>query len=212
MKKIRIVIADDHAIVREGLRAVFARQNDMDVVAEASDGDETVNQVLQHRPQVLLLDLTMPGTSGQPLLSKIVRRAPTTAVLIVSMHREEQYAAPMIRAGARGFITKTRAPKELVEATRKVAAGELFISSELAQRIALGTFRGATSTPEYEHLSPREQEVLTALAHGQNVTTIATRLYLSPKTVSTHKARIFRKLGIENISELVRYALDHELL
>lgn len=212
MKKIKIVIADDHAIVREGLRAVFAGQTDMEVIAEASDGDEALTAVVQHRPHVLLLDLTMPGCTGQQLIAKVTRRAPTTAILIVSMHREEQYAAPMIRAGARGFVSKTRAPKELVDAARKVAAGEVFISSELAQRIALTAFSGARAGAEHERLSAREQEVLTALARGQNVTYIAERLYLSPKTVSTHKARIFHKLGVENISELVRYALNHDLL
>lgn len=212
MKKIKLIIADDHAIVREGLRSVFASQVDMEVLAEASDGDEALTQVLQHRPHVLLLDLTMPGCSGQQLIARVARTAPATAVLIVSMHREEQYAAPMIRAGARGFITKTRAPKELIDATRKVAAGEVFISPELAQRIALGTFGGGTGEPEHERLSPREQQVLVALANGQNVTAIAEHLYLSPKTVSTHKARIFRKLGVDNISALVRYALEHELL
>lgn len=212
MKKIRLIIADDHAIVREGLRSVFASQGDMEVVAEASDGDEALTEVLQHRPHVVLLDLTMPGCSGQQLIALLARKAPATAVLVVSMHREEQYAAPMIRAGARGFITKTRAPKELIDATRKVAAGEIFISPELAQKIALGTFGGATGEAEHERLSAREQQVLAALANGQNVTAIAERLHLSPKTVSTHKARIFRKLGVDNLSALVRYALDHDLL
>lgn len=212
MKKIRIVLADDHAIVREGLRGVFSNQSDFEVLAEAADGDQALALSRKLRPDVLLLDLTMPGCSGQPLLQILQRQVSETAVLIISMHREEQYAPLMIRAGARGFITKTRSPKELVDAARKVAAGELFISPELAHTLAVGSISGAGKNAEYDRLSTREQEVLRALAHGHTVTAIADRLYLSPKTVSTHKSRLLRKLGLSNISELVRYALDNNLI
>ncbi len=212
MKKIRLILADDHAIVREGLRAVFSAQPDMQVLAEAADGDEALAKAVRYQPDVLLMDMTMPGCSGRQLIQSVHRRAPGVAVLVVSMHREEQYAAPMIRAGAKGFITKTRAPQELVEATRRVAGGSVFISPELAHRIALGTLDGGGQGAPHEQLSAREQEIMVALGAGQSVGAIAERLHLSPKTVSTHKVRIYQKLGISNLSELVRYTLDQDLL
>lgn len=211
MKKTRLLLADDHAVVREGLRAVFAAQADMEVVAEAADGDEALAQAVRYQPDVLLMDLSMPGCNGRQLIQNLNRRAPSVAVLVLSMHREEQYAAPMIRAGAKGFVTKTRSPRELVEATRKVAEGGVFISRELADRIAFSSMNPA-SAEKAERLSCREQEILVALATGQSVTALAARLHLSPKTVSTHKTRIFKKLGMSNLPELVRYALDQGLL
>lgn len=209
---ISVVIADDHGIVREGLQALIASAPEMEVVAEAEDGDEALDQTLTHRPDVLLMDMSMQGRSGLQLIEAVRRRVPETGVLVLTMHREEQYAIRSIQAGAHGFITKTRPPAELLEALRQVARGQLYITAELAHRLAHQALTGRPDGQPHTQLTQREHEVFMALVQGLTVGAIAAQLHLSSKTVSTHKARIFRKLGVDNLSGLVRYALTNDLL
>lgn len=212
MNTIKVILADHHPIVREGLRSLFRDQKDIDLIAEADNGDTALELAAKYRPQLLLLEMNMPGYSVRQILRGMQVRALPTTVLIVSNNKEEQYAAQMMQAGARGFINKNRATKEILEAIRKIADGGIYISPELAQRIAMNSFKISSRENSTRDLSVREQEVLVELASGRSVGAIATHLHLSPKTVSTHKSRIFQKLGIRNTFDLVRYTLDQGLL
>ena len=207
---IRIVIADDHTIVREGLKQLLAAAGDLNVVGEARDGQEVMQQVRDNDFDVLLLDMSMPGKSGTELIKQVKDEKPKLRVLVLSMHEEHQYAVRAIKAGASGYVTKDRAGTELVTAIRKVGAGGAFITAEVAEQLALGAMPGADASP-HGRLSDREFEVLGLLAAGKTVTEIAARLNLSGKTVSTHKARLMEKLGIDNQADLVRYAMTHGL-
>jgi DNA-binding NarL/FixJ family response regulator len=207
---IRIVIADDHAIVREGLKRIVASGKDMEVLAEAADGTEVMQRVRELEFDVLVLDLSMPGRSGMELIKLVKAHKPRLRILVLSMHQELQYAVRAIKSGASGYLTKESAPAELVQALGKIAAGGAYITSEVAEQLALGAMPGA-STAAHEALSPREFEVLSLLAGGMSVTGIAGKLALSVKTVSTHKANLMQKLALHNQSELVRYAMRHGL-
>ena len=207
---IRIVIADDHAIVREGLKRIVASAEDLDVIDEAADGTEVMQRVREHEFDVLMLDLSMPGRSGMELIKLVHVEKPRLRILVLSMHQELQYAVRAIKSGASGYLSKETAPALLVHAIRKVASGGAFISAEVAEQLALGAMPGGPSAP-HEALSAREFGVLCQLAEGVSVTDIATRLHLSVKTVSTHKANLMHKMGMSNQSELVRYAIRHGL-
>jgi DNA-binding NarL/FixJ family response regulator len=207
---IRLVIADDHAIVREGLKRIVAEASDMRIEAEAADGNEVVKLVREHDFDVLVLDLSMPGRSGMELIKLVKADKPRLRVLVLSMHEETQYAVRAIKSGASGYLTKESAPGELVQAIRKIAAGGAYISAEVAQQLALGAMPGADKPP-HETLSNREFEVFRQLMAGLSVTEIAAGLKLSAKTVSTHKANLMQKLGVANQTELVRYAIRHGL-
>lgn len=207
---IRVAIADDHTILREGLRQLLSAAPDVQVVAEAADGHEALALVRAGGFDVLLLDMSMPGRSGIDLIKQVKAERPRLSVLILSMHEESQYAVRAIKAGAAGYVTKDRAATELVDALRKVAGGGAHVSANVAQALALAAMPGAVSLP-HERLSDREFEVFGLLVRGLTVTDIAGKLHLSSKTVSTHKARLMEKLGIDNPAELVRYALRHGL-
>ena len=207
---IRIVIADDHAIVREGLKRIVAAAADLSVVDEAADGNEVMLLVRASDFDVLVLDLSMPGRSGMELIKLVRAEKPKLRILVLSMHQELQYAVRAIKSGANGYLSKESAPALLVQAICKVAGGGAFISAEVAEQLALGAMPGGQSLP-HESLSPREFEVLRLVAAGVSVTDIATRLHLSVKTISTHKANLMQKMGLNNQSELVRYALRHGL-
>jgi DNA-binding NarL/FixJ family response regulator len=208
---IRVLIADDHAIVREGLRRILAGDSAFQVAGEAKDGHETLAAVRGGGFDVLLLDLSMPGRSGIELLKQIKAESPALKVLVLSMHDEEQYAVRAIRAGASGYLNKDTAGAQLVAALRKIAAGGLFITPAVAEALAAGLQAPASELP-HERLSDREYEVLLLLAAGESVTGIAERLHLSVKTVSTHKTHIFEKMNLGSLADLVRYALAHKLL
>ena len=212
MAKIRLIIADDYPIVREGLKSIFSAAPDIDVLADAKDSDEALALTIKLLPDILMLDMALPGGSTHQLIKQVKRWVPQTSVLVISMYREEHHAALALRAGANGYISKKRTPSELIEATRQVAKGQVYISRELARQVALNTFSGRSLNTPHEQLSPREHEVLIKLARGLGVSQIAMSLHLSPKTISTHKTRIFKKLALGSTSELVRYAIDHELL
>ena len=207
---IRVVIADDHTILREGLRQLLGASADVEVVAEAADGHEVLARVRNLDFDVLLLDMSMPGKSGIELIKHVKSEKPKLRVLVLSMHEEAQYAVRAIKAGASGYVTKDSAGTELVTAIRKVAGGGAFISAEVAEQLALGAMPDAEGLP-HTRLSDREFEVFQRLVSGESVTDIAATLNLSGKTVSTHKARLMEKLGIDNQADLVRYALKHRL-
>lgn len=207
---IRIVIADDHAIVREGLKRIVSAADDLTVVKEAGDGHRVMELVRSCPMDVLVLDLSMPGRSGMALIKQACAESPSLRILVLSMHEELQYAVRAIKSGARGYLTKESAPAQLVQAIRKVASGGAFISAEVAEQLALGALPGAQSAP-HESLSDREFDVFRRLVDGESVTAIAQALSLSVKTVSTHKANLMQKLGIANAAELVRYAIRHGL-
>jgi DNA-binding NarL/FixJ family response regulator len=207
---IRIVIADDHAIVREGLKRIVASAEDMQVVGEAGDGAEVMQRVRDCEFDLLVLDLSMPGRSGMELIKLVRAQKPKLRILVLSMHQELQYAVRAIKSGASGYLTKESAPAQLVQALRKIAGGGAFISAEVAEQLALGAMPDGAAAL-HESLSAREFEVFRLLAAGVSVTDIATRLNLSVKTVSTHKANLMQKMNLHNQSELVRYAIKHGL-
>ncbi len=208
---IRIVIADDHAIVREGLKRIVADAPDFQIVGEAADGTEVMRVVREQEFDVLVQDLSMPGRSGMELIKLVKAEKPKLRVLVLSMHQELQYAVRAIKSGASGYLTKESAPAQLVQAIRKIAGGGAFISAEVAEQLALGAMPGKEAAAPHETLSDREFEVFRLLVNGASVTDIATRLTLSAKTVSTHKANLLQKMGFTNQSELIRYALKHGL-
>ena len=209
---IRVYIADDHSIVREGMRALIAAAPDMEVVGEAPDGDHALREIPSLRPDVFLMDMSMPGCSGLRLIETLGRRAPDTRILVLSMHQEDLYATRTVRAGAQGFITKTRPPDELLDALREVAAGQLYVTRELAQKLAREALTGHPQAQPHASLTRREYEIFIELAQGRTVGVIADRLNVSSKTVSTHKARLMDKLQARSLSDLVRYAMNHNLI
>ncbi len=207
---IRIVIADDHAIVREGLKRIVSEAQDMKVVGEAADGTEVMQRVRELDFDLLVQDLSMPGRSGMELIKLVKAEKPRLRILVLSMHQELQYAVRAIKSGASGYLTKESAPAQLVQALRKIAAGGAYISAEVAEQLALGAMPGG-SAESHEALSAREFEVFRLLASGMSVTHIGARLNLSVKTVSTHKANLMQKMALGNQSDLVRYAIQHGL-
>jgi DNA-binding NarL/FixJ family response regulator len=207
---IRIVMADDHAIVREGLKRIVSEIRDMAVVGEAADGTQVMQRVRELEFDILVLDLSMPGRSGMELIRLVRAEKPKLRILVLSMHQELQYAIRAIKSGASGYLTKESAPAQLEQAIRKIAGGGAFITAEVAEQLALGAMPGSEAYP-HETLSDREFEVFRLLAEGVSVTDIANRLKLSVKTVSTHKANLMQKMGLQNASELIRYAIKHGL-
>ena len=202
---IRIVLADDHKIVRDGLKRILAATSDLQVVAEAADGDELLRLVKANDYEVAVVDMSMPGLAGMALIKRLKDERPKLRVLVLSMHGERQYAARALKAGAAGYLNKDSAAEMLVGAIRKIAAGGVHISEAAAASLV------AAERSPHEALSDREFEVLRLLVDGLGPTEIGERLHLSVKTVSTHKSRIFEKLGVDSTAELVRYALEHKL-
>ena len=207
---VRIVLADDHAIVREGLKRIVGDVADFTVAGEAADGTEVMKVVRSLDFDVLVLDLSMPGRSGMELIKLVKAEKPKLRILVLSMHQEMQYAVRAIKSGASGYLTKESAPALLEQAIRKIATGGAYISAEVAEQLALGAMPGG-DTPPHETLSDREFEVFRMLVAGEAVSDVAARLNLSVKTVSTHKSNLMQKLGLANQTELVRYALKHGL-
>jgi DNA-binding NarL/FixJ family response regulator len=208
---IQVVVADDHTIVREGLKQVLAAAGDIAIAGEASDGHQVMERVRGTEFDVLLLDMSMPGRSGIELIRQVHAEKPKLRILVLSMHEESQYAVRAIRAGASGYLTKESASGRLIEAIRKVAGGGAFISAEVAQQLALGAMPGAEGPP-HAALSDREYQIFLLIANGHSLSDIAARLNLSVKTVSTHKTNILQKMAMANTAELIRYALENRLL
>jgi len=207
---IRVLVADDHKLVRDGLKGILGAASGIEVAAEAASGDETLALVRAQDFDVVLLDLSMPGLAGIDLIKRLRIERRKLRILVLSMHGEQQYATRALKAGAAGYLTKDAAAEQLVSALRKVAAGGMAISEATAASL-LASARGA-DLPPHSLLSDREFEVFRLLASGRTPTEIAEQLRLSVKTVSTHKARVQQKLGLSSTAELVRYALEHDLL
>lgn len=207
----RVLIADDHAIVREGLRRILASDSTIVVAGEARDGHEVLAAVREGGFEVLLLDLSMPGRSGVDLIKQVKGEQPDVRILVLSMHDEAQYAERTIRAGASGYLTKDTAAKQLVAAIHRIAAGGMFITPETAEALAVRLQSPLEELP-HKRLSDREYEVLVMLAGGESVTAIAERLHLSVKTVSTHKTHVLEKMQMTSLADLVRYAIEHNLV
>jgi DNA-binding NarL/FixJ family response regulator len=207
----RVLIADDHALMREGLRRILATDPSFVVAGEAKDGHEVLAAVRAGGFDVLLLDLSMPGRSGIDLLRQVKAERPELRVLVLSMHDEQQYAVRAIRAGAAGYLTKDTAAAQLVAALRKIAGGALFITPAVAEALAL-QLQAPTAELAHQRLTDREHQIFLLLAAGESVSAIAERLHLSVKTVSTHKTRVLEKLGVGSLAELVRYAVAHRLI
>lgn len=202
----RILLVDDHAVVRRGIRAILEDELEGVSVAEASSGDEAL-EAIEGPLDAAVLDLSMPGRSGIDLLVEIKHRQPKLPVLIMSLHAEEQFALRALRAGASGYLSKSAAPENLVAAVSKVARGGRYLSESLAERLA-AEVAGGTSGAPHERLSNREFEVMRGIASGSSVSEIAARMHLSVKTVSTYRARLLEKMGMSTNAELTRYAIE----
>jgi two-component system invasion response regulator UvrY len=208
---IRILIADDHAIVRKGLKQIISETQDMVVADEAGDGQEVLNKVRKNGFDMVLLDISMPGRTGLDILRELKAEKPKMPILVLSMYPEEQYAVRVLRAGASGYLTKESAPDELIAAIRKVSIGKKYITPSLAERLALDLDIDSDK-PLHETLSDREYQVLCLIASGKTVGEIAEKLSLSAKTISTYRARILEKMNMKNNAELTHYALQHKLV
>ncbi len=204
---IRVLICDDHSIMRDGLKRIISATADLRVAGEAASGDEALALVRTNDYDVVMLDMSMPGLSGLDLIKRIKVEKPKLPVLVLSMHAEAQYAARALKAGAAGYLTKDSPAEALLGVLRKIAAGGVHIGDAAAASLLQ-----AGDKPLHETLSDREFEVLRLLVEGLGPTDIGERLHLSVKTVSTHKTRILEKLGLGSTAELVRYALEHRLL
>ncbi|CAG0952792.1 Oxygen regulatory protein NreC [Burkholderiales bacterium] len=207
---IRVLLADDHAIIRDGLKQILADTEDLQVCGEAADGNEVLRKVREGDWDVLVLDISMPGRSGLEVVKLVKEENPKLPVLILSMHHEDQYAVRALRAGASGYLTKEADADQLIAVIRKVAQGGVYISPTVAELLARDVMPAATGLP-HQALSDREFQVFNMIAAGQSITQIGEALSLSVKTVSTHKARIMQKMNLANQAELIRYALAHGL-
>lgn len=208
---IRVLIADDHAIVREGLKQIVAQTTDIVVVDEATNANEVTEKLRKQQFDLILLDISMPGRSGLDVLVEIKRDYPAIPVLILSLHTEDQYALRTLKAGAAGYLTKESAPDQLILALRKVASGGRFMSSRLAEKLAFGLVSDRGGDP-HETLSNREFQVFRMIAAGRTVKDIANDLSLSVKTISTNRTRILEKMHLRNNADITQYALQHKLL
>ena len=208
---IRVLLADDHAIVRAGLKEILADTGDIEVAGEAANGQEVLARVSAQDFDVAVLDLSMPGRNGIELIKRVKAEKPKLRILVLSMHSEEQYAVRALKAGASGYLSKESAADQLVAAIRRIAAGGAYVTPETAERLALGAAPRAEAAA-HTLLSDREFQVFRMIARGASVTDIARELSLSVKTISTHKTRILGKMGLANQAELIRYALEHRLL
>jgi len=208
---IRILIADDHTIVREGLKQILAETPDMVAADEASNGQDVLDKVWKNDYDVVLLDISMPGRSGLDILKQLKSDRPKLQVLILSMYSEEQYAMRALRAGASGYMTKESAPDELIEAIRKVAQGRKYVSPSLAEKLAISLEVGEEKPP-HETLSDREYQVMCMIASGKTVKEIAEELSLSVKTISTYRTRILEKLRLKTNAAVVHYAVQNRLV
>jgi len=203
----RVLIADDHKIVRDGLKRILASAADLEVAGEAASGDEALALVRANDYDIAMIDMSMPGISGIALVKRLKAEKPRMKLLVLSMHGEHQYAARALKAGASGYLTKDSAADQLLGALHKIAAGGVHISDAAASALV-----ASPAQSSHESLSDREFEVMRLLVEGLGPSEIGDRLHLSVKTVSTHKTRILEKLGIGSTAELVRYALENKLI
>ena len=207
----KILIADDHAVVRQGLKQILSGIPELSSVGEADNGESALDKVRAENWDVLVLDMSMPGRGGLDILKDVRRERPQTRVLVLSMHPEDQFAVRLLKAGASGYLTKETAPEELITAVRKVMTGGKYVSATLAEKLAFDVDRDADQ-PLHETLSDREFQVLRMMASGQTVQQIADELLLSAKTISTYRARVLEKLKLKSNAELIYYAIQNRLV
>jgi DNA-binding NarL/FixJ family response regulator len=208
---IRILIADDHSVVRQGLQQIVSEHPNMVVAAEAASGEEALELVRSNEFDVAILDIAMPGRGGLDILRDLRAARPDMKVIVLSMYSEEQYAVRILRDGASAYLTKTSAPDELVLAIETVAAGRRYITPSIADRLA-GYIEDSTTRPAHELLSDREMQVLVLIGSGKTVREIAEELTLSVKTVSTYRSRLLEKMALASNADLIRYAIHHRLV
>ena len=208
---IELLIADDHTLVREGLKQLFNSTQDIRVKAEASNGGKVLEALRCDSFDVIMLDVSMPGLSGEDLVSRVRKRYPDLPILVLSMFNEAQIAKRKLQAGANGYLTKECEPETLLNAVRKLASGGRAISPELAERIAFES-EGSNDEAPPSGLTQRERQILQLLARGLTLNEVADKLMISNKTVSTHKTRLMKKAGINNNAELIRYAMKHRMV
>lgn len=209
---IKVLIADDHAIVREGLRQILADTGDIVVAGDAENGNEAIKLARKGEADVLLLDISMPDRSGIEVLKQVKKESPKLAVLMLSMHREDQYAIRSLKAGAAGYLNKQSAPAELVDAIRLVSTGRKYISPALAQELANQVGDENREVPPHETLSDREYQTLVMIASGKTVSDIAAELTLSVKTISMYRSRLLQKMKLRHNAELTHYAIKNHLV
>ena len=220
MPPIRVVLADDHTLVRAGIRALLCSMEGVEIVAEASDGREALELIRQHQPEVALIDIAMPGLNGLEATLQVVQACPRVGVLILSMYANEEYVMQALRAGAAGYLLKNVVTAELELALRAVARGESYLSPAISKQVIaeyLRRVRGQEALPieapsPYQRLTPRQREILQLIAEGHTTKEIAQRLHVSIKTVETHRTQLMQRLDIHDIAGLVRYAMRIGLL
>jgi two-component system invasion response regulator UvrY len=210
MKKIRILIADDHPIVREGYKKILMSQPDMDVTGEAGNGQEVLDLIQKKDFDLILLDISMPGRSGLEILKELKSQKPHLPVMILSIYPEEQYAVRAFRDGASGYLTKASTPKELISAIRKVSQGGRYVTEALAEKLTY--FLGDVDKAPHEKLSDREYQVMLLIASGKTVTQAAEELCLSVKTISTYRRHILEKMQFSTNAEITMYGIQNKLL
>jgi DNA-binding NarL/FixJ family response regulator len=203
----RVVIADDHNMLRAGVRSLLQQIESVELVGEAADGREALALVEQHRPDILLSDIAMPGLGGLEVAARVAAEYPEVGVIILSMHADEEYVRRAVRAGARGYLLKDSDEAELALAIRAVVRGETYLSPRASQHVVAGYLKQAEDAPAAGRLTPRQQEVLRLIAQGEPTKAIARRLKISAKTVETHRTQLMERLGIHDIAGLVRYAI-----
>ena len=209
---ISVLLADDHSIVRDGLRRIVEESGNMEVVAEADDGHEAIQKTRDHTPDVVVVDISMPGLDGLEVISRLSTDFPDLPILVLTMHEEEQYVVRAIEAGAKGYLTKKSAPEQLVTAIRKVYEGARYLTEEAVEMLALRVARGADGRSPLDSLSTRELQVLRRLAMGHTNREIASAYHISIKTVDTYRFRLLKKLGLRNNAELSRFAIQKHLI
>lgn len=208
---LRVLVADDHAIVRQGLKSILTEEFSLLVFGEARNSQELLSQITKDSWDIVILDITMPGRSGLDVLKEIKQSYPKIPVLVLSMHPEDQFAVRVLKAGAAGYLTKENVPEEMVKAVRKVLGGGKYVSSSLAEKLAFD-LEMDTGRPPHESLSDREYQVMCMIASGKTVKEIAEELVLSVKTISTYRARILEKLNMRTNAELTHYAVKNRLV
>lgn len=212
MEIARVLLADDHTLVRQGLRALLEREPGIEVIAEAEDGPQALESVERCRPQVAVLDISMPRLNGLEAARRIAELAPETKVILLSMYQSPEYVREALRAGVRGYVLKENAAEELVEAIRRVAGGGYHFAQPVLAAIVATARSGPAPEGELELLTPREREVLQLIAEGHTTEEISKIIHRSPETVRSHRATIMKKLELHSMAELIRFALDHGLI
>lgn len=209
---IKIMLVDDHRLVRAGLKRVLSESPDIQVVAEASTGEEALELARTYAPDIVLMDINMPGIGGLETTRRLKQRMPEVKIIVVSMHLEEPYPSRMLAAGANGYISKDSAADEVMAAIRRVSAGSNYIAADVAGNLAASLIKGGKDVSPLEQLSQRETQVMLMVIKGHSTQEISDSLHLSPKTVSTYRYRLFEKLGVTNDVELTRLAMRYNLL